>query len=172
ARDEGGGSGKGGSLCSEEDVTRFFQILLQTDDDLRRKPDPRVHLEMGLLRLINAGRLAPLEELLAELRGGSSSGTPSRSAASAAPAASPARREMASAAAVGSYAPVPTPKETAPPARESFSAAPFEAAAPKSPAPSLAPAQEAIVPPLPPMREAAPEPAKNIETTAAKISAQ
>src|SRR5215472_8917974 len=28
--------------------------------------DPRVHLEMGLLRLINAGRLASLEELLAE----------------------------------------------------------------------------------------------------------
>jgi DNA polymerase III subunit gamma/tau len=55
---------------SEEDLTRFFQILLQTDDDLRRKPDPRVHLEMGLLRLINAARLAPLEELLAEVRGG------------------------------------------------------------------------------------------------------
>jgi DNA polymerase III subunit gamma/tau len=55
---------------SEEDLTRFFQILLQTDEDLRRKPDPRVHLEMGLLRLINASRLAPLEELLAEVRSG------------------------------------------------------------------------------------------------------
>src|SRR5256714_1239139 len=55
---------------TEEDLTRFFQILLQTDDDLRRKPDPRVHLEMGLLRLINAARLAPLEELLAEVRAG------------------------------------------------------------------------------------------------------
>ena len=55
---------------SEEDLTRFFQILLQTDEDLRRKPDPRVHLEMGLLRLINAARLAPLEELLAEVRSG------------------------------------------------------------------------------------------------------
>src|SRR6266849_4992031 len=55
---------------SEEDLTRFFQILLQTDDALRHKPDPRVHLEMGLLRLINAARLAPLEELLAEVRSG------------------------------------------------------------------------------------------------------
>ena len=54
---------------SEEDLTRFFQILLQTDDDLRRKPDPRLHLEMGLLRLVNAARLAPLEEVLAELSG-------------------------------------------------------------------------------------------------------
>src|SRR5271169_3990772 len=63
---------------SEEDLTRFFQILLQTDDDLRRKPDPRVHLEMGLLRLINAQRLAPMEELLAELR----SGAPANAASS------------------------------------------------------------------------------------------
>ena len=60
---------KAAALFGEEDLTRFFQILLQTDDDLRRKPDPRVHLEMGLLRLINAARLAPLEELLAELKG-------------------------------------------------------------------------------------------------------
>ena len=66
---------KAATLFSEEDLTRFFQILLQTDDDLRRKPDPRVHLEMGLLRLINAGRLAPLEELLAELKSGAPSGT-------------------------------------------------------------------------------------------------
>jgi len=67
---------KAAALFSEEDLTRFFQILLQTDDDLRRKPDPRVHLEMGLLRLIHASRLAPLEELLAELK----SGTPGSSA--------------------------------------------------------------------------------------------
>src|SRR3984893_4580673 len=58
------------ALFSEEDLTRFFQILLETDDDLRRKPDARVHLEMGLLRLINASRLAPLAEMLAGLKGG------------------------------------------------------------------------------------------------------
>src|ERR1700674_2608229 len=78
---------KAAALFSEEDLTRFFQILLQTDDDLRRKPDPRVHLEMGLLRLINASRLAPLEELLAELKSGAlSSGANARVARSAAPA--------------------------------------------------------------------------------------
>ena len=54
---------------SEEDLTRFFNILLSTDDDLRRQPDPRLHLELGLLKLVNAQRLAPLEEILAELRG-------------------------------------------------------------------------------------------------------
>jgi DNA polymerase III subunit gamma/tau len=65
---------KAAAQFTEEDLTRFFQILLQTDDDLRRKPDPRVHLEMGLLRLINAQRLAPMEELLTELRSGPATG--------------------------------------------------------------------------------------------------
>ena len=83
---------------NEEDLTRFFQILLQTDDDVRRKPDPRVHLEMGLLRLINASRLAPLEELLAEVRGGapaSNTGAASSRATTATAASIPAlpRRE-------------------------------------------------------------------------------
>src|SRR5580658_3126557 len=62
------------ALFTEEDFTRFFQILLQTDDSLRRAPDPRVHLEMGLLRLINAGRLAPLEELMTEMKSGAPAG--------------------------------------------------------------------------------------------------
>lgn len=57
------------SKFSEEDLTRLFQILLTTDDDLRRKPDPQLHLELGLLRMVNAARLAPLEEVLAELGG-------------------------------------------------------------------------------------------------------
>ena len=83
---------KAAAQFSEEDLTRFFQILLQTDDDLRRKPDPRVHLEMGLLRLINAARLAPLEELMAELGGATGSSARSaaqRGASSAAPVLPP-----------------------------------------------------------------------------------
>ena len=45
---------------------------MATDAELRRAPDPRLHLELGLLKLVNAKRLAPLEEVLAELRGDSS----------------------------------------------------------------------------------------------------
>src|SRR6202047_1298047 len=84
---------KAAEQFTEEDLTRFFQILLQTDDDLRRKPDPRVHLEMGLLRLINASRLAPLGELLTGIKNGASAGTgsgspvPTRRAPSASAAA-------------------------------------------------------------------------------------
>jgi len=95
--DQRPGLEKAAALFTEEDLTRFFQILLQTDDDLRRKPDPRVHLEMGLLRLVNAARLAPLEELLADARGGvtggSGGGRPTQrtTAQSAAPPSFPSR---------------------------------------------------------------------------------
>ncbi len=97
---------KAAAIFSEEDLTRFFNILLQTDDDLRRKPDPRVHLEMGLLRLIHAGRLAPLEELLADLgdsgNGGSTKSSTAR--ASALPVATPvwsSKNEIANAVTAG-----------------------------------------------------------------------
>ena len=98
---------KAAAQFSEEDLTRFFNILLQTDDDLRRKPDPRVHLEMGLLRLIHAGRLAPLEELLADLSDASGNGGAAKSSgarAGALPAATPiwsGKDEIAKAATVG-----------------------------------------------------------------------
>jgi DNA polymerase-3 subunit gamma/tau len=81
--DQRPGLARAAALFSEEDLTRFFQILLQTDDSLRRAPDPRVHLEMGLLRLINAGRLAPLEELMAELTGAGGAGSSGAGAAGA-----------------------------------------------------------------------------------------
>jgi len=99
---------KAAGQFSEEDLTRFFNILLQTDDDLRRKPDPRVHLEMGLLRLIHAGRLAPLEELLADLGGASANGGVAKSSTARAGSAVPSsvaawspKNELASVAAAG-----------------------------------------------------------------------
>src|SRR5438094_6075010 len=95
---------KAAALFGDEDLTRFFQILLQTDDDLRRKPDQRVHLEMGLLRLINAARLAPLEELLAEVRGGAPATSASRGTSAASIPAIP-RRETSAAGVVAPFAP-------------------------------------------------------------------
>jgi len=81
--DQRPGLAKAAAMFSEEDLTRYFQILLQTDEDLRRKPDPRVHLEMGLLRLINASRLAPLEELLANFGAASTAAQPKATASRA-----------------------------------------------------------------------------------------
>src|SRR5712692_9390946 len=125
---------KAAALFSEEDLTRFFQILLQTDDDLRRKPDPRVHLEMGLLRLINASRLAPLEELLTELRSGAPSGSASvgtARGASAATAFSPAAKSAAPSLAT------PAPQ---PPKAEAKMQFPSALAATAAASPSAAPA--------------------------------
>ena len=126
---------------SEEDLTRFFNTLLATDAELRRAPDPRLHLELGLLKLINARRLAPLEEVLAELRGevriaGSAGGPSSRTA----PAPSGVRCVSAvSGAAV----------RMAPETNSSASAAPASAGA----SPSKVVSAETIQPPAPKMPE-------------------
>jgi DNA polymerase-3 subunit gamma/tau len=146
---------------TEEDLTRFFQILLETDGDLRHKPDPRVHLEMGLLRLINAQRLAPMEELLAELRSGTSSGT------AAGAARSGAMRSSAVPAAAGAVPPA-TPARSfssvpetsfAPPSRTSTPSFAGAAAAPARAETKVAPATE-------PPATAAPESQPEIEATA------
>jgi DNA polymerase-3 subunit gamma/tau len=106
--DQRPGLAKAAALFSEEDLTRYFQILLQTDDSLRRAMDPRVHLEMGLLRLVNAARLAPLEELLAEAKGvsggNSGGGAAGRNSGMSVTAAVPSRSATASAAGVASVA--------------------------------------------------------------------
>ena len=126
---------------SEEDLTRFFNILLATDDDLRKKPDPRLHLELGLLKLVNAQRLAPLEEILADLRGtgnpaksgtSSSGGTPR--AMSAAQSASATDYSTAtSARGMPKASAVAAPGATIPPGRVAspFSPAPIPASPPR-----------------------------------------
>jgi DNA polymerase-3 subunit gamma/tau len=57
------------TLISEEDISRFFQILLRTQGELRYSLQPRFHLELGLMRLVHARKLASLESLLAEVGG-------------------------------------------------------------------------------------------------------
>jgi DNA polymerase-3 subunit gamma/tau len=115
---------------SEEDLTRFFNILLAIDDDLRRKPDPRLHLEMGLLRLINAQKLAPLEEVLAEMRGelrvqprekARAAEAAALSSAVAAPASASAKSAAASSTAAGS--PMASPSSSPSPSSASFASA-------------------------------------------------
>ena len=57
-------------LFSEEELTRNLQIVLRTFDDLNYRQEQRFHLELGLLKLIHAQRLLPLEELLSGVAGG------------------------------------------------------------------------------------------------------
>jgi DNA polymerase III subunit gamma/tau len=56
-------------LWSEEDLTRFFQIVLRLQSEMRYSLQPRFHLELGLMKLVHARRLASLESLLGELQG-------------------------------------------------------------------------------------------------------
>jgi len=59
-------------LYTEEELTRNLQIVLRTFDDLNYRQEQRLHLELGLLKLIHAQRLLPIEELLSGVSGGTS----------------------------------------------------------------------------------------------------
>jgi len=52
---------------TEEDLTRYLQISLDVFTDLQASLQPRFHLEIGLLKMIQAGRLVPIEEAIASL---------------------------------------------------------------------------------------------------------
>ena len=52
---------------SEEDLTRYLQLSLDLFRDLQFSLQPRFHLEIGLVRLVHAGRLIKLEDALAGL---------------------------------------------------------------------------------------------------------
>jgi len=126
---------KASEYFSEEDLTRFFQILLNTDDDLRRKPDARLHLEMGLLRMVNAARLAPLEEILAEIDGSASRATAPARASSAPAGASTAARPTtptAFAVATSQSAPHPESATSVVTQRENTNVAPYRPSVPES----------------------------------------
>jgi DNA polymerase-3 subunit gamma/tau len=106
----------------EEDLTRWLQLTLDTYGQLQYSLQPRIHLELGLLRLIHAGRLKPIEEALKELSGGG----PGAPVAPAAPKAGP----VAPAAPRGGGA--------AGPMRSAGSATQTPLAAPAAPAPVVA----------------------------------
>src|SRR5258706_13122275 len=51
----------------EEDLTRYLQLTLDLFRDLQSSLQPRLHLELGLLRLVHAGKLQSIEEAIAGL---------------------------------------------------------------------------------------------------------
>jgi len=54
---------------SEQDLTRYLQLTLDLFRDLHFSLQPRLHMEIGLIRLVEAGKLVPIEEALASLSG-------------------------------------------------------------------------------------------------------
>ncbi|MGI4758108.1 MAG: DNA polymerase III subunit gamma/tau [Janthinobacterium lividum] len=54
-------------LFTEEELTRFLQVMLRTFDDLGFRQEQRLHLELGLIKLVHLQRLLPVEEFLSQL---------------------------------------------------------------------------------------------------------
>jgi len=54
---------------SEEDLTRYLQLTLDLFKDLQFSLQPRLHLEIGLMKLVHVGRLQSIEDALAGLPG-------------------------------------------------------------------------------------------------------
>jgi len=52
---------------SEEDLTRYLNLTLDLYKELQSSLQPRLHLELGLIKLVQAGKLQPIEEALAAL---------------------------------------------------------------------------------------------------------
>ena len=52
---------------SEEDLLRSLDVLTKIEEGLRWSPEPRFHLEMALLRLVEMPRLAAFDKLLEQL---------------------------------------------------------------------------------------------------------
>src|SRR5580698_9378023 len=62
-------------LFGEEDLTRHLQIMLRTYGELGYKQEQRFHLELGLLKMANAQRILPIEQLLSDVSASSSGGS-------------------------------------------------------------------------------------------------
>jgi DNA polymerase III subunit gamma/tau len=82
---------------SEEDLARFLQIMLRTFDDIGYRQEQRFHLELGILKMVHAQRILPLEEILSQVAsesGGKPSpgSRPSTSMPNASPGSVPERK--------------------------------------------------------------------------------
>ncbi|MBI2682737.1 MAG: DNA polymerase III subunit gamma/tau [Acidobacteriales bacterium] len=69
SRDERARVARSAAQFSEEDLARFLQIALRTHEELGYKQEQRFHLELGILKMVHAQRLLPIEELLSQQPG-------------------------------------------------------------------------------------------------------
>jgi DNA polymerase-3 subunit gamma/tau len=120
-------------LFSEEELTRNLQIVLRTFDDLNYRQEQRFHLELGLLKLIHAQRLLPIEELLSGVAGAAGARTASSAPRASASVARAAVSTTAPAREPSGWNRAPSPNQIAGPgsgAVMSRSAAAVESAVP------------------------------------------
>jgi DNA polymerase-3 subunit gamma/tau len=65
--DERARAGRLAGRFSEEDLARFLQIMLRTFDDIGYRQEQRFHLELGILKMVHAQRILPLEQVLSQV---------------------------------------------------------------------------------------------------------
>jgi DNA polymerase III subunit gamma/tau len=141
--DERARAARSAVLFSEEDLTRFLQVMLRTFDELNYRQEQRFHLELGLVKLVHLQRLLPVEELLSQLP---SSGKPS--AGGGALPSRAASSPSASTASQSAYPARPVAAVRAPePAKPAFS--PFEADRNRKTSGEIAVAAKTELPPAP-----------------------
>src|ERR1700677_295660 len=121
--DEQRRAGRSAALFTEEELTRFLQVMLKTFDELGYRQEQRFHFELGLLKLVHLRRLLPIEAVLSQfpVAGGARPGpgvAPARTVS--APAAAPPRNPVGG----GAAARVLETSATVASARPAFS--PFE----------------------------------------------
>ncbi len=110
-------------LFSEEELTRNLQIVLRTFDDLNFRQEQRFHLELGLLKLIHAQRLIPLEELLSGVASGGGVRNSAPSSTSRTTSSSPSPSSSPRSASATANSPFPHAKvapSSAPPSKSPF----------------------------------------------------
>ncbi|HMF53711.1 MAG TPA: DNA polymerase III subunit gamma/tau [Edaphobacter sp.] len=73
--DEQRRAARSAALFTEEELTRFLQVMLRTFDELGYRQEQRFHFELGLLKLVHLQRLLPVEELLSRFPVKGSGGT-------------------------------------------------------------------------------------------------
>jgi DNA polymerase III subunit gamma/tau len=69
---------------SEQDLIRFFDMLLRIESELRWTSQPRFHLEIGFVKMAKVGHVRDIEEVLQEMRSGGGAAPPSPPARSVA----------------------------------------------------------------------------------------
>jgi DNA polymerase-3 subunit gamma/tau len=124
---------------SQEDLSRYTQILLDLYRELQSASQPRFRMELGLLKLVYAGRLRPLEEVIAELGG---SAVPAAADGSK-PSSTPGGTQVRSAAAV--RPPATTASKTAPEPQPTPPPPPSASRVPEATKPETAADQSKVV---------------------------
>ncbi|MDQ2774080.1 MAG: DNA polymerase III subunit gamma/tau [Acidobacteriota bacterium] len=110
------------ALFSEEDLTRYLNLNLDLYKTLQSSLQPRLHLELGLIKLVQAGKLQSIEQAIADL----GRGTPAQAASlSASPIAAGSLLSATSRAGLPRPATfqAPAAQKTAPPPIEKPAAA-------------------------------------------------